>query len=172
MDLAQQVQQDQQHIAHLQNQLAAAMQLNEQLQEEAAAAEEEPLEDSAPISSVNQSHPPPQDPPELSDDESVHGAPHAQPGVPQIGREPCGSLLRGHRAVCHSCGGCVRRCSMTRQVGTSYQLVARVELTSTKFVFSLGDHAWERTVVKYTRLGRCDVYDFVDGCKTTMMPHV
>ena len=42
------------------------------------------MEDSAPISSVNQSHPPPPDPMEPSDDESVHGAPHAPPTTPQI----------------------------------------------------------------------------------------
>ena len=41
------------------------------------------MEDSAPISSVNNSHPP-QEPQELSDDESVHGAPRAQPIAPQI----------------------------------------------------------------------------------------
>ena len=60
------------------------MQLNDQLQQEAAAAEEEPMEDFNPISSLNQSPHPPHDPMEISDDESVHAAPHAQLVVPQI----------------------------------------------------------------------------------------
>ena len=53
------------------------MQLNDQLQQEAAAAEEEPMEDFNPISSLNQSPHPPHDPMEISDDESMHGALHA-----------------------------------------------------------------------------------------------
>ena len=69
--------------------MAALEEQNEQLHAEIAAAGEDPVEDPGeesgdPASALSQPPTPPQDPMEISDDESVHGAPHAQPVAPQV----------------------------------------------------------------------------------------